>query len=286
MLSIRLLLPLFLVMILFTTMTLPARAQPVLTFGVHPFLPATELHKRFQPLIKHLTHIMKRPVRLHVASTYAEHIDNVGNQLVDIAFLGPSPYVKIVKKYGPPKLLAQLRVKGKDTFHGVIFTYQAATIVKLEQLKGKRMAFGDVNSTMSHLVPLHMLEKVGVSKVDLASHQHVQNHVNVIYGVLTGLFDAGAAKESVYKRYAHWGLRVLEKSSAIPNHVIVARSNLPEEVIAEVKKALALLKPKTMDAQLLKALKPGITGLGVVSDKAFDGLRHILNISIPKRGVE
>ncbi|ABK45890.1 phosphonate ABC transporter, periplasmic phosphonate-binding protein [Magnetococcus marinus MC-1] len=262
----------------------PSLAQTPLIFGVHPFLPATELHKRFQPLITFLMHELQRPVQFHVAANYAEHLKNLVDNQIDIAYLGPYPYIKLVHDFTQPRLLAQLRVNGENAYHGVIFTYEKASLQSLADLRGKRMAFGDVDSTMSHLIPLKMLQQAGVKKVDLGGFQHVNNHLNVVYGVLTGLFDAGATKESTYHQYAAWGLRVLARSPAVPNHVLVARATLPNAHIEAVKAALAKIGSGTLDTLILKPLKPNITGLGPVTDADFDGLRRLLSVPIPQRG--
>lgn len=69
------------------------------------------------------------------------------------------------------------------------------------------IAFGDPESTMSHLVPRFMLWRVGVTGEVLADYQFLSNHTNVALGVLVGDFDAGAVKEEVFYEFEPKGLK-------------------------------------------------------------------------------
>ncbi len=101
----------------------PAGAQSnvrALTLAVHPYLPASEIVERFGPLADRLSRLMGRPVRVDVSKDYRSHEDRVGRNQVDIAYLGPAAYVKVVEKYGNKPLIARLEVNGRPFFQGYI----------------------------------------------------------------------------------------------------------------------------------------------------------------------
>jgi len=77
---------------------------------------------------------LDKPVILRVAKTYKSHIELVGKNKVDIAYMGPAPYVKLVKNYGHKPLLAKIQVLGKSTFRGAIIVAQNSPIKTLADL--------------------------------------------------------------------------------------------------------------------------------------------------------
>lgn len=70
-----------------------AEAPSPLVLGIHPYLPSTEIEKRFTPLIHYLSRQLGVPMELSVSKDYETHIENIGNKIFDIAYIGPSSYV-------------------------------------------------------------------------------------------------------------------------------------------------------------------------------------------------
>lgn len=251
-------------------------AEPPLILGVHPYLPPKEIQERFAPLAAHLGKVLGRPVVVRVGRDYDQHITAIGKDQIDIAFLGPAPYVTLVKTYGPKPLLARLEVNGKPRLVGVIVTRRDSPLRKLSELKGKRFAFGDPQSTMSHVVPQRMLEQAGVPEKALAGHKFLGAHKNVVLGVLAGDYDAGAVKSEVYDEYAAKGLRILATSPPVPEHVFVTRADLPREQIEQLRNTLLTLKSTPNGLAVLQAINKDTTNLVPVHDGDYDGMRQIL----------
>lgn len=253
-----------------------AGAPKPLTLGVHPYLAATDLYKRFMPLAEHLGRKTGRPVTLVIARDYQEHIDNIGKGKIDLAYMGPASYVKMVDTYGKKTILGRFETKGKPAFYGIIFVARASPIRGLADLRGKRFAFGDHNSTMSHLVPVYMMWKAGVTIDQLAGYEFLGKHENVALGVLSGAFDAGAVKEETYYQYEDRGLRVLARTPDFSEHVLVADSKLPEKTVRTVRKALYELGKSDEGRAILTAIKEDTTGISAADDSNYDNLREVL----------
>ncbi|MGD8932702.1 MAG: PhnD/SsuA/transferrin family substrate-binding protein, partial [Chromatiales bacterium] len=130
-----------------------------------------ELNKRFQPLADHLGTVLNRQVVVRVGPNYAEHIAYIGMDKVDIAYMGPAMYVHMVDRFGEKPLLARLAINGEPVFHGFLVTRRESDISRIEELRGKRFAFGDPDSTMSYLVPRFMMLEAGIDVRDLADYQ-------------------------------------------------------------------------------------------------------------------
>ena len=128
-----------------------------LTLGFMPYLSSDILLKKYTPLATYLSKELNKKVEIVIAKDYSTHIEHTGTNKLDISFLGGSPYVVIDKKYGHKPLLARYEFTNKPTFHSVIFVNKNSKLKTLSQLKGKKVAFGNKNSTLSTQVPLYMM---------------------------------------------------------------------------------------------------------------------------------
>lgn len=253
-----------------------------LIFGIHPYLPTSELHTRFQPLADYLGKTLGRRVEIRIGRDYADHIHAVGSNEVDIAFLGPSLYVKVVREYGPHPLLARLEVNGKPELFGAIIVRNDSPIHALAELKGHSFAFGDPDSTMSHIVPEAMLAAAGVPVSALSGHKFLGAHKNVALGVLAGDFDAGGVKSEVFDEYAQRGLRLLAKSAAVSEHLLVVRPNMPRDQVEKLRQALLTLKAQPKGGQIMTSITKGMTAFVPVVDSDYDNLRTLMQALEPK----
>jgi phosphonate transport system substrate-binding protein len=263
---------LLLPIIIFLLLNGNAQANDKLELWVHPYLPATELIKKFSPLATYLGEKIGQPVQVKVSKSYRSHAERIGEGRMDLAYLGPASYVKITHMYGKQTILACLEVNGSPFFHGMVIARQDSPVKTPQDLVGKKFAFGDPNSTMSHLVPRFMLWENGVSLEKLKQYEFLGSHHNVVLGVLGGYYDAGGIKEGVYYEYKDRGLNMIAKSPPIAEHLFVANKNLPEETINSMRKLLLNLKDKT----ILSSIKKSVTGMASVKDEDYESLRAIL----------
>ncbi len=259
------------------------RAKDSLTLCIHPYLPATELTRRFTPLAEYLSRKVGLPVSVRVQKSYQSHIDRAGKDEADIAYVGPVSYVKIVETYGEKPILARMVFRGEPAFFGMIIVREDSLLRSIEDLAGRSFAFGDINSTMSHLVPRYMLKEGGVPVDRLAKYEFLGSHHNVALAVLGGYFDAGGVKEEVYYEYRERGLRMLAKSPPIAEHLFIARSSLPSKILEPLREAMLTLHEDAQGADILTSLKSGVTALAKADDGDYDSLRKIL--AMPDREV-
>ena len=253
-----------------------ALADHHLTLWIHPYLPATELTIRFTPLAEYLGRELGQPVVIRVQKSYQAHEDMVGSDLADIAYIGPVGYVHITQRYGSKPLLAKLEVEGTPHFHGMIITRTDSAIRTMKDLPGKSFAFGDLNSTMSHIVPRAMLRAAGVPVENLANYDYLGSHHDVALAVLGGYFDAGAIKQEVYAIYQERGLRIVAQTPPISSHLFLARSNLAPELIARLRQALLAINQLPDKDKLLATMEDTATGILPASDQDYDELRQIM----------
>jgi phosphonate transport system substrate-binding protein len=261
--------------LLFAFVATPVKAagKPLL-FGLPPYANPAAMHQSFAPLATHLAQALGREVRLVISPNYMSHIRRVGREEFDLAFLGPSPYVKVQKAYPGVELLAKMVLENQANDQVVIVTSTASGIENLASLRGRTFAFGDHHSFGSHFMPRYLLQEQDLRLGDLAAYDYLGSHDNVVLAVLHRDFDAGGARQDIYLKYRDRDLRVLYGPVAIPPHVIVCRRTLPVEVKEKIRETLFGLE----DRDLLAAISPGMHRFLPVDDGEFDKAREIVNL--------
>jgi phosphonate transport system substrate-binding protein len=138
------------------------------------------------------------------------------------------------------------------------------------------MAFGDPNSTMGTIVPRAMLLKAGITLSDLEHYHHYDGHTNVALAVLTGDADAGALKQEVFMEYADRGLKSLQQTPAISEHVFIASSELEGHKVRRIRELLLGINTPEQVEHILKPLKGSATGLVTASEADYLPLRRLM----------
>ncbi len=250
--------------------------EPPLILGVHPYLQADELHRRFRPLADFLAGELGRECLIRVAIDYRDHIKVIGEDGLDIAYLGPASYVELTRLYGRKPILARLEAGGSPTYRGYIVVRGDSAIEGLGDLKDKRFAFGDPNSTMGTLVPRYLLLDAGIGLDDLAGYRYLSGHKNVALAVLAGDADAGSLKEEVYDQYRSKALRVLTPTPPIAEHLFVTRADMDSAVVRRLRELMLGLRGAGLVERVLSPIKKNVTALVPAADGDYDNLRRIV----------
>ena len=78
------------------TPLLARAASAPAVFVVHPYDIPSRLYARFRPLTRYLGDVIGRPLRLRIAHSYDEQIETIATGRADYAYLGPTPYVRVL----------------------------------------------------------------------------------------------------------------------------------------------------------------------------------------------
>ncbi len=255
----------------------PARGEEMI-FAVQPYLPAVELKLRYEPLVSYLAEQTNLPLKMRIGRDYDHHIEYIGKGKIDFAFIGPAPYVKLTQLFGKHPIIAQLQSHGNWYYQGKIVVRSGSSLKNITDMKGKRFAFGDPNSTMSTFMPRYMLYKKGIDLADLEKFDHLGSHDNVALGILSGDYDAGALKTEVYNAYAPRGLTAIASTPLIPEHIIIARRGLAQDICNRVQQVLLSLKNTTKGKEILQRIKGNTTEVAKAQDSDYDDLRRIMSV--------
>lgn len=235
-----------------------ASADITIKFGVYATDSRSTVESKLRPILGALeTDMTKRmgepvTITIQVAGTYEKGLDDLVKGRVDFARLGPASYVLGKNENPGLAILAMENSKGSKTFNGIIAVAKDSPIKDVSELQGKSFAFGNERSTIGrYLSQLYLLEH-GVRAGDLSKYEYLGKHDKVGIAVGRGQFDAGALKESTFKKLVKKGVPIRALAS-FPNVTKpwVARSGFPSRLENALRQAFLDMK----DPAALKALK-------------------------------
>ena len=254
----------------------PSYSQEHLVLGVHPYRPIKTLEKKFTLLTDYLSKKLGQEIVLRVGTSYQEHNDAIGRDQIDIAYMGPIPYIQMARQYGQKPLLACQETNGSSTFRGIIIVRAENYALSLADIEGK-FSFVDPHSTMGYVLPAYLLLQENPDILKGKHYQFLKTHENVALGVLVGDFEAGAVKESVYRAYKERGLRQLATTPAVTEHLFVASNKISQRLIQSLRQAFYELKDSPEGREIMQAIKPSITDFVPISHSDYDSLCHIID---------
>ncbi len=254
-----------------------AQADIKLSFGLYSSETPTSLVKKFRPIINTLEKKLSSDlatnvsIKLSISKSYEEGIDSLVNGQVDFARFGPASYVSATERSQGISLLAMESNNGKKEFKGIICVHKDSPIKSVEELRGKRFAFGSEKSTIGRYLSQQYLLKHGIKASDLKAYEYLGRHDKVGYAVAKGKFDAGALKENTMKKLIKAGLPL--RAIAEFNNVTkpwIARANLDEKVVSALKNALITFE----DKQALNGIKQD--GFVAADDRDYQKIRDAI----------
>ncbi|HUN48269.1 MAG TPA: phosphate/phosphite/phosphonate ABC transporter substrate-binding protein [Stellaceae bacterium] len=265
------LLPLLLVAALFSS---AAGAEDAVRVGMIPDAGATQVSiDEKAPLRDYLAKAVGKPVELIIPTNYNATVEALGNGSLDFAYLGGLTYVKAHARYGVDPLVQR---DADREFHALFITGTDSPVHTLADLKGKRFAFGDINSTSGHLMPYAVMREAGIDANKDLTFRYTGSHPATAKAVEAGAVDAGAIDESVYQAMLADGsldkakVRVFHTSPPFVDYVWVARKDVGAAEREKFAQAFLALDP-ARDAKVLSILRG--TKFVRATDDEYEGLR-------------
>jgi len=180
---------------------------------------------------------------LKVAQSYGGVVEAMCNDAADIAFVGSVTYLQ-ARERGCAELLAVAVKAGRSVYYSGLFVRADSPIRSIGDLRGKRVAFGDVNSTSAFVFPVTMFLDAGIDPVrDLSAVRMTGTHANSLAALLNGGVDAAALSFDSYDKAVRANvpgardLRVIARSEPIPYPPLVANTRLVPALRGRLRRA-------------------------------------------------
>ena len=247
-----------------------------------------ETRQRFVPLTRYLSD--KVGVEFVMVPVDTHDFEKRFNQ-GEFAFTHTNSLLYIIlKERNNLKLLAsEKRGNFGSRSGGAIIARKGSGIENLQQIKGKKFAFGPMLAPTGYLAEYDLMLRSGIDpEKDFASYTIPSGsfkHEKLIYGVMFGEYDVSAATLMDLEVMTREGkitaddFTILAQTPLIPYCTFAAAANTDPALFEKVRKALLELKPADtaeVDGERVKVLKAAwIDGYEELTDKDYDPVREM-----------
>jgi phosphonate transport system substrate-binding protein len=181
-------------------------------------------------------------------------VEALCNDAADVAFVGPTTYLQAHQRQCADLLAVGVK-SGRSAYFAGLFTKADSPFTELADLKGRSVAFGDINSSSSFIYPMTMLMQAGLDPArDLSAIRMTGSHANALAALLQGDVDAAALSFESYEKAVRENVpgsrdvKVIARSDPIPYPPLVVSTKLDGKLRDKLKTAFATI-----------ARQPGVT---------------------------
>lgn len=150
------------------------------------------------------------------------------------------------------KFLVRRWKRGLGDYHGVVFVQKDSGISRLEDLKGKIIAFEEPFSTITYFIPKLVMAQMGLKLVQKGSssdsvgpnevgYVFVGDDPNILLAVLKSKVSAGVLNNQNYPKEARGyldSLKVIYETFSLPRQIVSYRQDLDPKLVARIKEIL------------------------------------------------
>lgn len=245
-----------------------------------------ETLQRFKPLTAYLGKKLGVNFEIVAIDTtdFTKQVDSL-----DFTHTNSLLYIMMNRNHGVEILAAEKAGSLGSRARGIILALKKSGIQRVSDLKGKSMVFGPMLGPTSYMAQLDLLLKNRIDPESDLSFYSIPpgsyKHEKVIYGVLFGKFDAGAAPLLDFERMASEDridkndFTVLAEGESIPYCNFAVTQKIDSGFAKRFKEALLnIRKDDTVEinGEVVKVLeRANVDGYEDIRDKDFDGVRDM-----------
>ena len=198
-------------------------------------------------------------------------------ETVDFVVSGPAEYVVINKLTNATPLIGM----GRPDYHCTIVVRADSGLNVPADLKGKKVAFGDIGSTSNMLCPMQLLADFGVDPVNDIEKTHTSRNI-AFEALKNGDIDAlgmnagtfvGVRNSQTDLPYGFF--KMLARSGDLPNDMLMAGAHVPQDAAMNVRDAILENKAQIIAGITAHEENDKYVGMDLVAieDSAYDYVR-------------
>ena len=236
---------------------MPGRGEAkTITLGIVAEINQKEVEEHFRGFVRYVAKkLSSAPAiegRIAMAPTQSRLAGLLTERKADFYMESPYPTYLINSVYGAGKLLLRRWKGGMAEYHALIFTSRNGATKRLEDLRGKIIAFEDPGSTSGHFLPKFFLSRRGFK---LSQKTRIEPNVSpgevgyifaysqdkLIDLVLTKQVAAGAFSNDDYAALDERkksDITILAETDRLPRHLVSVRRDLAPALANRLEKIL------------------------------------------------
>jgi phosphonate transport system substrate-binding protein len=265
-------------------------APKKLVVGFIPSQNAETLQAKAKPMGDLLSKELGIPVEVTVSTNYTGLVEGMAAKKIDIGFLSPVQYVFAHDKRKAAELLLQTERNGANYYRAQwVKMADNKDINKVEDIKGKRVAYVEASSAAGYTYPALMLKNKGINPETDVKGIFAGGHDKALQALLRGDVDVAATFEDARDRMEKEVPDIKQKtaivaySDKIPNDTVTIRPGFSDDFKKKVTDAfLAIFK--TEEGKKIGKDVYSFDNLVVGDDKNFDVVRSVIEkMGVPEK---
>jgi phosphonate transport system substrate-binding protein len=206
--------------------------------------------------------------------------ESLRGETVDFVITGPAEYIVINTLTKATPLIGF----GRPDYRCAVIVRADSGIDRVSDLKGKKVAFGDIGSTSNMLCPMQLMADYGVSPVTDIEAVHTARNIAhealkagdvAAIGINEGSWISSARGKDTSVPYGFF--KVLARSGDLPNDMLLAGSHVPAEVQAMIRDTIIGNKAEIITAITAHEENDKYIGMDLVTieDASYDVVRSM-----------
>ncbi len=237
-----------------TSIAVSAESEPI-RFGVLSIAPPSRIHLRWQPFVDYVSSELGQPIEIVVPRGFEKMKKAAARGEVDFFYINSHVFYRLKSSGKVDGVLQMQNIEGKMTSRSEIFVRSDAGINKLEQLKGKSLAFVSPMGAGGYLAPRAYLYNRHISTKEDLKEIFTRNLSTSMHKVLLGDVAAGAmcgVNFRLMKEKMNAGeLKTIAVSDDYPENVIAARKNLNPDLVKKFQQVVVDMSASVKGKQVL-----------------------------------
>ncbi|MDP1652995.1 MAG: PhnD/SsuA/transferrin family substrate-binding protein, partial [Rhodocyclaceae bacterium] len=242
---------------------LDAHAAETLIFSPLPLAAPETVAAQWKPVLGHIEKSLGVTVRIEYSADYGEILDKFRAGKIDLAQLGPLPYVVLRQAFSQVEPLVHFNESDGQPTYTCALVAPAEAKLAPQAIKGKKIALTQPLSTCGYFVADILLRQAG-GALEGNRYRYLGRHDAVALAVIGGEFDAGVMRTTIAREHVGLGLAVIAESLSLPGSALVANA-------ATVKAGQrVLIQQALQDADAATRARWGVYSYGVTPARDGD----------------
>ena len=231
-----------------------------------------EINTQFLPMIKYLEKKLDVKIQIDYNSDYDALLEKFINGKIDMAYLGPLPYLTLEEKYPNTMPLVNFKNEKGEVSYTCSFVSFISTEGSIENMTNTKIALTQPLSTCGYLFVNDVLNSSNTN-IEKNKYRYVNRHDTVALSVIRGEFKYGGLRTDIAEEYSHLGLKEIVRSKSIPSFMLVGNSKtLDNDMLTNIKNNMILIEEKELSTWH-KSMK---FGAKEANNSDYDYLRKII----------
>lgn len=231
---------------------------PTLRVGLIPNIAPDRQRALYEPFREHLTKTLNQPVETFVATDYAGVVEAMASDKIDLAYFGGVTYVQAELRADVYPIVTEIDRETKTSkYYSAIIVRADSSYQRVEELRGKKFAFGDISSTSGSLYPRIMLDKAGIRDfTDPQLFVYTGGHDATLAAVANSAVEGGGIEKRIMERAFDAGtvdrsrIRIIQQAE-VQGYPWVVRTKLDRAYVDQIAAAFMNIQ----DPELLRLMR-------------------------------